>query len=64
MGPNAVAESMEVPSLLQGLTACSSCGHAYYRGQLRIADPTTAAQRRLEQALAKTTASVNRLIKA
>jgi site-specific DNA recombinase len=124
------ARHSKVPSLLQGLTACSSCGYAYYRGhttttagnkiyyyrclgsdnyryqhgrvcdnkpvrtdyldnlvwdhitslladprliraeidrrldQLRTADPTTAAQRRLEQALAKTTASVNRLIKA
>jgi site-specific DNA recombinase len=124
------ARHCKVPSLLQGLTACSSCGYAYYRGhttttagnkiyyyrclgsdnyryqhgrvcdnkpvrtdyldnlvwdhvtglladprliraeidrrldQLRTADPTTAAQRRLEQALAKTTASVTRLIKA
>ena len=124
------ARHSKVPSLLQGLTACSSCGYAYYRGhttttagnkiyyyrclgsdnyryqhgrvcdnkpvrtdyldnlvwdhvtglladprliraeidrrldQLRTADPTTAAERRLEQALAKTTASVNRLIKA
>src|SRR4029434_4997530 len=32
--------------------------------QLRTADLTTAAQRRLEQALAKTTGSVNRLLKA
>ena len=26
------ARNTKVPSLLQGLTACSSCGYAYYRG--------------------------------
>jgi site-specific DNA recombinase len=121
----------KVPSLLQGLAACSNCGYAYYRGhkttsagntiyyyrclgsdnyrhehgrvcdnkpvrtdyldqlvwdhitgllanptlvraeidrrleQLRTTtDPTTAQQQRLEQALAKASASITRLIKA
>ncbi len=124
------ARNSKVPSLLQGLAACSSCGYAYYRGhtttpagnkiyyyrclgsdnycyehgrvcdnkpvrtdyldkvvwdhitallanpkliraeinqrldQLRTADPTTAQQHRLEQALAKASASITRLIKA
>ncbi|MGH3692956.1 MAG: zinc ribbon domain-containing protein [Pseudonocardiaceae bacterium] len=26
------ARSSKVPSLLQGLAACASCGYAYYRG--------------------------------
>ena len=124
------ARNSKVPSLLQGLAACSHCGYAYYRGhtttsagnkiyyyrclgtdnyryehgrvcdnkpvrtdyldkvvwdhisglladprlvraeidrrldQLRTADPTTAQQQRLQQALNKATASINRLIKA
>ena len=124
------ARSSKVPSLLQGLAACSGCGYAYYRShtttsagnkiyyyrclgsdayryehgavcdtkpvrtdyldkavwdhigglladpqlvrteidrrldQLRTADPTTAQQQRLEQALAKTTAALTRLISA
>ncbi|MFN2495835.1 MAG: recombinase family protein [Pseudonocardiaceae bacterium] len=124
------ARNAKVPSLLQGLAACSTCGYAYYRGhttttagnkiyyyrclgsdnyryehgrvcdnqpvrtdyldnlvwdhitglladptliraeidrrldQLRTADPTTAAQHRLEQASAKASASITRLIKA
>ena len=124
------ARNSKVPSLLQGLAACASCGYAYYRGhttttagnkiyyyrclgsdnyryehgrvcdnkpvrtdhldklvwdhitglladpqliraeidrrldQLRTADPTTSQQQRLEQALAKATASITRLIKA
>jgi len=124
------ARNSKVPSLLQGLTACSTCGYAYYRGhttttagntiyyyrclgsdnyryengrvcdnkpvradhldnlvwnhitglladptliraeidrrldQLRTADPTTATQQRLEQALAKASGSITRLIKA
>jgi site-specific DNA recombinase len=124
------ARNTKIPSLLQGLAACASCGYAYYRGhttttagnkiyyyrclgsdnyryehgrvcdnkpvrtdyldglvwdhiaglladpaliraeidrrldQLRTADPTTAAQQRLEQSLAKTTAAITRLIKA
>jgi Recombinase zinc beta ribbon domain/Recombinase len=124
------ARNTKVPSLLQGLAACGSCGYAYYRGhttttagnkiyyyrclgsdnyryehgrvcdnkpvrtdyldkvvwdhisdllanptliraeidrrlnQLRTADPTTAQQHRLAQALTKTNASITRLIKA
>jgi site-specific DNA recombinase len=123
------ARNSKVPSLLQGLAACSSCGYAYYRGhttttagnkiyyrclgsdnyryehgrvcdnkpvrtdyldqvvwdhitgllaspqliraeidrrleQLRTADPATARQQRLQQALAKSTAAISRLIKA
>jgi site-specific DNA recombinase len=124
------ARNSKVPSLLQGLAACASCGYAYYRGhttttagnkiyyyrclgsdnyryehgrvcqnkpvrtdyldalvwdhitgllanpaliraeidrrldQLRTADPTTTQQRRLEQALTKTSAAITRLIKA
>ncbi len=124
------ARNSKVTSLLQGLTACSTCGYAYYRGhttttagnkiyyyrclgsdnyryehgricdnkpvradhldtlvwdhitglladptlvraeidrrldQLRTADPTTATQQRLEQALATASASITRLIKA
>jgi site-specific DNA recombinase len=124
------ARNSKVPSLLQGLAACSSCGYAYYRGhttttagnkiyyyrclgsdnyryehgrvcdnkpvrtdyldqvvwdhitsllaspqliraeidrrlqQLRTADPTTARQQRLQQALSKSTAAITRLIKA
>lgn len=124
------ARNSKVPSLLQGLAACSSCGYAYYRAhtttsagnkiyyyrclgsdnyryehgrvcdnkpvrtdyldkvvwdhltgllttpqliraeidrrldQLRTADPSTAQQQRLAQALAKTSASITRLIKA
>ncbi|HEY6425033.1 MAG TPA: recombinase family protein [Pseudonocardiaceae bacterium] len=124
------ARNCKVPSLLQGLAACASCGYAYYRGhttttagnkiyyyrclgsdnyryehgrvcdnkpvrtdyldalvwdhitdllanptliraeidrrldQLRTADPTTAQRQRLEQALAKASASITRLIKA
>ncbi len=124
------ARSSKVPSLLQGLAACTSCGYSYYRGhttttagnkiyyyrclgsdnyryehgrvcdnkpvrtdyldkvvwdhitgllaspqliraeidrrleQLRTADPTTARQQRLQQALAKSTAAITRLIKA
>jgi site-specific DNA recombinase len=124
------ARSSKVPSLLQGLAACSGCGYAYYRShtttsagnkiyyyrclgsdayryehgavcdskpvrtdyldkavwdhigglladpqlvrseidrrldELRTADPTTAQQQRLEQALAKTTAALTRLINA
>ena len=124
------ARNSKVPSLLQGLAACASCGYAYYRGhttttagnkiyyyrclgsdnyryqngrvcdnkpvrtdyldtlvwdhimgllanptliraeidrrldQLRTADPTTAQQQRLEQALAKASAAITRLIKA
>jgi Recombinase/Resolvase, N terminal domain/Recombinase zinc beta ribbon domain len=124
------ARNTKVPSLLQGLAACASCGYAYYRGhttttagnkiyyyrclgsdnyryqhgrvchnkpvradyldtvvwdhitgllaspaliraeidrrldQLRTADPTTAAQQRLQQALTKASASITRLIKA
>jgi site-specific DNA recombinase len=124
------ARNSKVPSLLQGLAACASCGYAYYRGhttttagnkiyyyrclgsdnyryehgrvcdnkpvrtdyldalvwdhitgllanpaliraeidrrlnQLRTADPTTVQQQRLEQALTKASASINRLIKA
>ena len=124
------ARNTKIPSLLQGLAACSSCGYAYYRGhttttagnkiyyyrclgsdnyryqhgrvcdnkpvradhldklvwehitglladprliraeidqrlnQLRTADPTTAQQQRLEQALAKTNTSITRLINA
>ncbi len=124
------ARNAKVASLLQGLTACSTCGYAYYRGhttttagnkiyyyrclgsdnyryengricdnkpvradhldtlvwdhitglladptlvraeidrrldQLRTADPTTATQQRLEQALTKANASVTRLFKA
>ena len=124
------ARNSKVPSLLQGLAACSSCGYAYYRGhttttagnkiyyyrclgsdnyryehgrvcdnkpvrtdyldqlvwdhitglltdpkliraeidrrldQLRTADPTTAQQQRLTQAVTKASASITRLIKA
>jgi len=124
------ARNSKVPSLLQGLAACSSCGYAYYRGhttttagnkiyyyrclgsdnyryehgrvcdnkpvrtdhldtlvwdhitglladptliraeidrrldQLRTADPTTAQQQRLQQAVTKATAAITRLIKA
>ena len=124
------ARNSKVPSLLQGLAACTSCGYAYYRGhttttagnkiyyyrclgsdnyryehgrvcgnkpvrtdyldkvvwdhitsllaspqliraeidrrleQLRTADPATARQQRLQQALAKSTAAITRLIKA
>ena len=124
------ARNTKVPSLLQGLAACSSCGYAYYRAnttttagnkiyyyrclgsdnyryehgrvcdnkpvrtdyldqvvwdhitglltnpqliraeidrrldQLRTTDPTTVQQQRLEQALAKASASITRLIKA
>jgi len=124
------ARNSKVPSLLQGLAACSSCGYAYYRGhttttagnkiyyyrclgsdnyryehgrvcdnkpvradyldqvvwdhitgllagpqliraeidrrlaQLRTADPATARQQRLQQALTKSTAAITRLIKA
>ena len=124
------ARNTKVPSLLQGLAACASCGYAYYRtrattsagnkiyyyrclgsdnyryehgrvcdnkpvrtdhldtlvwdhitgllaqpaliraeidrrlAQLRTADPATAAQQRLEQALAKATAAITRMIKA
>jgi site-specific DNA recombinase len=124
------ARNCKVPSLLQGLAACASCGYAYYRGhttttagnkiyyyrclgsdnyryehgrvcdnkpvrtdylnalvwdhitglladptliraeidrrldQLRTTDPTTTQQQRLEQALAKASASITRLIKA
>ena len=124
------ARNSKVPSLLQGLAACTSCGYAYYRGhttttagnkiyyyrclgsdnyryehgrvcdnkpvrtdyldkavwdhitgllaspqliraeigrrlqQLRTADPATAQQQRLQQALAKSTAAITRLIKA
>jgi len=124
------ARNSKVPSLLQGLAACTSCGYSYYRGhttttagnkiyyyrclgsdnyryehgrvcdnkpvrtdyldkvvwdhitgllaspqliraeidrrleQLRTADPTTARQQRLQQALAKSTAAITRLIKA
>jgi len=124
------ARNSKVPSLLQGLAACSSCGYAYYRShtttsagnkiyyyrclgsdgyryehgqvcaskpvrtdyvdkvvwdhisnlladpqliraeidrrldQLRTVDPTTAQHQRLEQALAKTTAALHRLINA
>ncbi|HKS52042.1 MAG TPA: recombinase family protein, partial [Pseudonocardiaceae bacterium] len=124
------ARNSQIPSLLQGLAACASCGYAYYRGhttttagnkiyyyrclgsdnyryehgricdnkpvrtdyldalvwdhitgllanpaliraeidrrldQLRTADPTTTQQQRLEQALAKTSAAITRLIKA
>jgi site-specific DNA recombinase len=124
------ARNSKIPSLLQGLAACASCGYAYYRGhttttagnkiyyyrclgsdnyryehgricdnkpvrtdyldalvwdhitgllanpaliraeidrrldQLRTADPTTTQQQRLEQALAKTSAAITRLIKA
>ena len=124
------ARNCKVPSLLQGLAACASCGYAYYRGhttttagnkiyyyrclgsdnyryehgrvcdnkpvrtdyldtlvwdhitgllanptliraeidrrldQLRTADPTTTQHQRLEQALAKASASITRLIKA
>ena len=124
------ARNTKVPSLLQGLAACASCGYAYYRGhttttagnkiyyyrclgsdnyryehgrvcdnkpvrtdhldkvvwdhitgllanptliraeinrrlaQLRTADPTTAQQQRLEQALAKASATITRLINA
>jgi site-specific DNA recombinase len=124
------ARNSKVPSLLQGLAACASCGYAYYRGhttttagnkiyyyrclgsdnyryengrvcdnkpvrtdyldtlvwdhitglladpaliraeinrrldQLRTADPTTAQRQHLEQALAKASASITRLIKA
>jgi hypothetical protein len=120
----------KVPSLLQGLAACGSCGYAYYRGhttttagnkiyyyrclgsdnyryehgrvcdnkpvrtdyldelvwdhisdllanpaliraeidrrldQLRTADPTTAQQQRLAQALTTASASITRMIKA
>jgi site-specific DNA recombinase len=120
----------KVPSLLQGLTACASCGYAYYRGhttttagnkiyyyrclgsdnyryehgrvcdnkpvrtdyldklvwdhisdllanpaliraeidrrldQLRTADPTTAQQQRLAQALTTASAAITRMIKA
>jgi site-specific DNA recombinase len=124
------ARNSKIPSLLQGLAACASCGYAYYRGhttttagnkiyyyrclgsdnyryehgricdnkpvrtdyldglvwdhitgllanpaliraeidrrldQLRTADPTTTQQQHLEQALAKTSAAITRLIKA
>ena len=124
------ARNTKIPSLLQGLAACASCGYAYYRGhttttagnkiyyyrclgsdnyryehgrvcdnkpvrtdyldtlvwdhitglltdptliraeidkrlaQLRTTDPATAAQQRLEQALAKATAAITRMIKA
>ncbi|HEY3033944.1 MAG TPA: recombinase family protein, partial [Streptosporangiaceae bacterium] len=124
------ARNSKVPSLLQGLAACTSCGYAYYRGhttttagnkiyyyrclgsdnyryehgrvcdnkpvrtdyldkvvwdhitgllaspqlvraeidrrlqQLRTGDPATAQQQRLQQALAKSTAAITRLIKA
>jgi site-specific DNA recombinase len=124
------ARNSKVPSLLQGLAACASCGYAYYRGhttttagnkiyyyrclgsdnyryehgrvcqnkpvrtdyldalvwdhitglladpsliraeidrrldQLRTADPTTAQQQRLNQALTKASAAITRLIKA
>jgi site-specific DNA recombinase len=124
------ARNSKVPSLLQGLAACASCGYAYYRGhttttagnkiyyyrclgsdnyryehgrvcqnkpvrtdyldalvwdhitglladpsliraeidrrldQLRTADPTTAQQQRLDQALTKASAAITRLIKA
>ena len=124
------ARNSKVPSLLQGLAACASCGYAYYRGhttttagnktyyyrclgsdnyryehgrvcdnkpvrtdyldklvwehisellanpaliraeiarrlnQLRTADPTTAQQQRLTQALSKASAAITRLIKA